>query len=254
MDKLKKYLLRHKANLDVDVPASDTWETIGSQLSDASPETGFATKAGLPARSGFSIWVVRSAVAACVIALAGAGLWLVIKKNKVPFDTAKYDSGPVKREPAPGKEKIENTPGAEVKAPGKDLARNNAKPKQARHKARSQKPAELSDEVDVIDKSYSSLIDYQLKKLRTTPLYAENASYFSFYVEQFKQMDQDEQQVRNDIKMYGLTNEFLEQLINVYQQKLNVLKNLQTEINKMNNKVREKQAPSEKAEVHYLDI
>ncbi len=67
-------------------------------------------------------------------------------------------------------------------------------------------------------------------------------------------MDQDEQAVRNDIKTYGLTSEFLEQLINVYQQKLDVLKNLQTEINKMNNKVREKQAPSEKPEVHYLDI
>jgi len=90
--------------------------------------------------------------------------------------------------------------------------------------------------------------------LRATPLYAENSSYFSFYVEQFKQMDQDEQAVRNHIKAYGLTNEFLEQLINVYQQKLNVLKNLETEVNKMNNKVKEKQAPSNKTEVHYLDI
>jgi hypothetical protein len=40
----------------------------------------------------------------------------------------------------------------------------------------------------------------------------------------------------------------------VYHQKIKLLKNLQTEINKMNNKVREKQAPSEKTEVHYLDI
>jgi hypothetical protein len=67
-------------------------------------------------------------------------------------------------------------------------------------------------------------------------------------------MDRDERQVRNDIKAYGLTNEFLEQLINVYQQKLTLLKNLQTEVNKMNNKVREKQSPSEKTEVHYLNI
>jgi RNA polymerase sigma factor (sigma-70 family) len=39
-----------------------------------------------------------------------------------------------------------------------------------------------------------------------------------------------------------------------HKQKLDVLKNLQTEINKMNNKVREKQAPAEKPEVHYLNI
>ena len=67
-------------------------------------------------------------------------------------------------------------------------------------------------------------------------------------------MDQDEQAVRNDIKTYGLNTEFLEQLINVYQQKLNLLKNLEAEINKMNNKVREKQARSATPEVHYLDI
>jgi hypothetical protein len=255
MDKLKEYLLRHKADLDVDSPASDTWENMGSKMSDESDQPGFATK------PGFSTWVVRYAVAACVIALAGAGLWLVIKNNKAPSDTAKQDSPTIKREPAPGKEKIESTLGNEENTlrqegntPGKDIARHTSKPKQARHKARSQKPSEVSDEIDIIDKSYSKLIDFELRKLRTTPLYAENSSYFSFYVEQFKQMDQDEQAVRNDIKTYGLTNEFLEQLINVYQQKLNVLKNLQTEINKMNNKVRGKQTPSEKAEVHYLNI
>ena len=248
MDKLKDYLLRHKADLDVDSPASDTWENIGSKVPDESQQTRFGS------RPGFSTWVVRYAVAACVIALAGAGLWLVIKNNKAPSDTAKNNGGTVKRAPAPGKEKIESIPRKEEKTPGKDIARNTVTPKLRAHKARSQKSAVSTDEIDIIDKSYSKLIDYELTKLRATPLYAENGSYFSFYVEQFKQMDQDEQAVRNDIKTYGMSNEMLEQLINVYQQKLNVLKNLQTEVNKMNNKVRGKQAPSEKAEVHYLNI
>jgi hypothetical protein len=254
MDKLKEYLLRHKADLDVDSPASDTWETIGSKMSDGSHRPGFRAKSGFPVKPGFSTRVVRYAVAACVIALAGAGLWLVIKNNKAPLDIAKHNSGTIKREPVPGKEKIENTPRKEGRTPDKEIARDTSKPKQARDKAKYQKPAELSGEIAIIDKSYSSLIGYQLRKLRATPLYAENSSYFSFYVDQFKQMDQDEQEVRNEIKMVGLTNEFLEQLINVYQQKLNVLKNLQTEVNKMNNKVREKQAPSDSAEVHYLNI
>ena len=246
MDKLKEYLLRHKADLDVDSPTSDTWEYIESGMADESRQTGFVTK------SGFSGWIVRTAVAACVIALAGAGLWLVIKNNKVSSDTAKQNSEAIKRDS--GKEKIENTLRKEEKVPGNDIARNTSKPKEVRHKAKSQKPPEVSDEIAVIDKSYSKLIDYELRKLRVTPLYAENSSYFSFYIEQFKQMDQDEQAVRNTIKAYGLTSEFLEQLINVYQQKLNLLKSLQTEVNKMNNKVREKQAPSGKPEVHYLDI
>jgi len=264
MDKLKEYLLHYKADLDVDSPAGDTWEKIGSKIPDESYQTGLTTKSGMRSRSGFSTWVVRYAVAACVIALAGAGLWLVIKNNKAPSDTAKHNGGTIKGEPAPGeparraplpgKEKIENSLGKEEKTPGKDIARNSSTPKQAHRKARPSKPAAPADEIEIIDKSYSRLIDYELTKLRATPLYAENGSYFSFYVEQFKQMDQDEQEVRSDIKAVGLTNEFLEQLINVYQQKLNLLKNLQTEVNKMNNKVRGKQAPSDKTEVHYLNI
>jgi hypothetical protein len=230
MDKLKDYLLLHKADLDVDSPANDTWEHIESKIADRPDQPGIATR------------VLRYAAAACVIALAGVGLWMAINIEAI------------KKEPVPGKEKIETTLRKEEKTPDKDLVRNTSKPKQVRYKARSQKPAKSSYEIDIIDKSYSSLIDYQLRKLRTTPLYAENGSYFSFYVEQLKQMDQDEQEVRNDIKTYGLTTEFLGQLINVYQQKLNLLKNLQAEINKMNNKVKEKQAPSEKAEVHYLNI
>jgi len=237
MDKLKDYLQRHKANLDVDSPASDTWEQFGSKL---------------PARSGFPKWVVRYAAAACVIALAGAGLWLVIRDNhKKPADVAKYPGGTAKQDSG---KMVETATPKEENAPIRDIVKSAPKPGRVRHKARVQRPGESSDEIAAIDKGYSSLINFQLKKLRATPLYAENSQYFSFYVEQFKQMDQDERDVRKDIKTYGLTSEFLEQLINVYQQKLNVLKNLQTEINKMNNKVREKQSPLEKVEVHYLNI
>jgi hypothetical protein len=276
MDKLKEYLLRHKADLDVDSPADDTWETIGSKMSDETRQTRPGTGSGFPERSVVSSWRIRYAAAACLIVLAGAGAWLVIRNSNVPSDTTKVNRGMSKREPAPGA-----TPGTTAAAPGttaagtdsgtdsgtastprppSDLAQSSSgakrgvNAKQSRRKAGLPKPVELSDQVDLIDKSYSSLIDFQLKKLRATPLYAENGSYFSFYVEQFKQMDQDEQSVRNDIKRYGLTNEFLEQLINVYQQKLNVLKNLETEINKMNNKVREKQSPRVQPELHYLNI
>jgi hypothetical protein len=254
MDKLKEYLLRHRADLDVDSPANDTWDKIGSKMSDETDQTRVAMERGFPARSGFSRWVVRVAAAACVVALAGTGLWLLFKDNKAPSGTAKYDSGTIKKEQAPGKERIEDSLRKVEDTPDKEIARNTSKSKQSPHKTKPSKPKESSDEVTVIDKSYSKLIDYQLKKLRATPLYAENGSYFSFYTEQFKEMDQDEQAVRNDIKTYGLNTEFLEQLINVYQQKLNLLKNLEAEINKMNNKVREKQTPSERPEVHYLNI
>jgi hypothetical protein len=228
MDKLKEYLLLHKAGLDVDTPASESWDTIGSKI---------------PARSRIPLWIGK--YAAALIVLAGTSLWLIVGEHKapretakqdrgavIPADSSKYDSGALAKERGTGTMKMEDSGRKAALVPDEDAA----------------------EAIDRIDKSYSSLIDYQLKKLRTTPLYAENGSYFSFYVNQFKQMDRDEQEVRDAIKTYGLTNEFLEQLINVYQQKLNLLKNLQTEINKMNNKVREKQSPLEKPEVHYLNI
>ena len=261
MDKLKEYLVRHRADLDVDSPASDTWEHIGSRTS---------------ARSGLVRWV-RYAAVACVIALAGVGLWLVTRDNKAPADTAKHNvptkigdaarAGSTSAAPehaAPGYAvtghavtghavpEREKTSREEEKT--SDAAVAASTPKRVQHKARPPKREEPADEIDAIDKSYSSLIDYQLRTLRATPLYAENGDYFSFYVEQFKEMDNDEKQVRKDISVYGLTSEFLEQLINVYQQKLNLLKNLQAEVNKMNNKVREKQSPTAKTEVHYLNI
>jgi len=235
MDKLKEYLLSHQAELDVDPPANDCWENIASKLRPG---------------PGFSRRVIWYAAAACVIALAGAGLWMVMQGKKGSADIAKHVTEGVEKGAANG---VAHGPKVDV---GQGPAKGGAEEAGGRrHKARARRrPAERPDEIEAIDKSYSSLIDYQLKKLRATPLYAEDGHYFSFYTEQFKQMDRDEQQVRNDIKTYGLTGEFLEQLINVYQQKLNVLKNLQTEINKMNNKVREKQSPSGKAEVHYLNI
>lgn len=252
MDKLKEYLLRRKADLDVDSPANDTWDSIRPKIADEQDRTGLVTKPAFTTRPGFPTWIVRYVAAASIIALAGAGLWLLMKDNKAPADTAKHNSSTIIRDS--GRETIENTIREEEKSPIKDMARSTSIPKRVKQKARSRKPPESSDEIDAIDKNYSSLIDYELRKLRAIPLYAENGSYFSFYVEQFKQMDQDEQQVRSDIKTYGLTGEFLQQLINVYQQKLNVLKDLQMEINKMNNKVMEKEGPSQKAEVHYLNI
>lgn len=242
MDKLKDYLLHHRSELDVDSPASDTWEY---PLVPTRP----------PSEGGSVGRFVRYGVAACVIVLTGIGLWLVFRGGKEPAGAVVRAR--VVSEPSREKDTIENPRLRGEKMPEADIARNAAAPKRVQRKRKSQRPApaaDASDAIGAIDKSYSRLIHYQLKKLRATPLYAENGSYFSFYVEQFKQMDQDEQQVRNDIKTYGLTSEFLEQLINVYQQKLNVLKNLETEINKMNNKVREKAAPSTKTEVFYLDI
>ncbi|HVS97286.1 MAG TPA: hypothetical protein VHE54_12415 [Puia sp.] len=286
MDNLKEYLLLHKKELDVDSPAADGWEDIASRLEDNPPtqEPGPAREADprpgteVRAKSRNLRRLVWYAAAACVIALAGVGSWLVIREKKAAADVVKTesaagtkemraagDAGAAEGTGAAGDAgaaggtgaagaKIDSQGAQHGRSAGAMAAQSPVGRTLAPHKAGAGHEAGMPDEIAAIDKSYSTLIDYQLKKLRAMPLYAENGAYFSFYVEQFKQMDRDEQAVRNDIKTYGLTGEFLEQMINVYQEKLNILKNLQTEINKMNNKVREKQSPTAMSQVHYLNI
>ena len=54
-------------------------------------------------------------------------------------------------------------------------------------------------------------------------------------------MDEDEMLLKKDIESYGMNDQLLEALINIYQQKLNLLKILKAEIHKMNKTTKEKQ-------------
>ena len=82
--------------------------------------------------------------------------------------------------------------------------------------------------------NYEQLVSYQLDQIRSTPIYAESPGYFSGFKEQLEQMDSDDAQLKKDIAQYGMNAAMLDQIINVYQQKLNLLKGLQKEIQKMN--------------------
>src|SRR5262249_39576226 len=123
MDKLKEYLLRHKADLDVDSPAGDTWDHIAPGL-----------RSGAPRRT---VWY---AAAACVIALTGLGLWLVVKDRKTPADSAKYNQPATVKEPAPGKEKPEDSLRKQGSMPERDIVRNTPPSKRPVHKAGTRKP------------------------------------------------------------------------------------------------------------------
>lgn len=67
-------------------------------------------------------------------------------------------------------------------------------------------------------------------------------------------MEKDESDIKKQIIAHGLTDELLEQLINIYQQKLNVLKQLQTEINKTNSRYLQTNPVSEITKTSFLNI
>ncbi len=114
MDKLKNICSVTKRSSTLDAPADDTWESIESKMSVV-PKTRHSTR------------IVRFAAAACLIALAGVGLWLVIKDRKTQIDTAKQSNPLFRRWKAQGRNPPANT-----------IHHNNPKPKQ---KTRSQDPS-----------------------------------------------------------------------------------------------------------------
>jgi hypothetical protein len=79
----------------------------------------------------------------------------------------------------------------------------------------------------------------QLKKLEATPIHVESPGYFHAFKKEWYDMEKDEKKIKDDIRLYGLNDRALEQFIQLYQQKLLMLKQLQEEINKMNNRAQQ---------------
>jgi hypothetical protein len=235
MDKLKKYFKDNEASMKVDVPDENSiWGRI---------ESGSIEKHSNP---NWILLVMRYAAAACFILLIGLGLLFILKDKEKPVKQAEVvkDIPPV----------INDTARNAINQPV--ITETTMIKKAPNFPAKHPKDENIlpEDEVDKIGKSYTSLINLQLKRLRTTAVYAESPGYFNDFKLQLKQMDKDEAMIRSDMKLYGFSDQLLEQLINVYQQKLNLLKNLQAAINKMNNGVKEKEQPSEQAPSYYIHI
>jgi hypothetical protein len=105
-----------------------------------------------------------------------------------------------------------------------------------------------------VENSFTQVINLQKAKVNTTPLIAENPGYFNDFAIEMKRMERDEQSIKRDIRKSGLTDELLDQLINVYQQKLNMLKQLQNEIHKTNNRFKQNRGPVDSTKPYFLNI
>jgi len=226
MDKLKTYFRENEASMQVEEPDENRlWERI---------EAGGAKKTAGRNR----VLIIRYAAAACVILLAGAGWMFFMKGDNKPVQPPVI----VKNNPPVANDtpRVNPPPVAFKKMP---TIKNSVLP-----------DIRPEDEAEKIGQSYAHIINVQLTRLRATAIYTEGPGYFAGFKRQLNQMDKDEALLRSDIKRYGLNDELLEQLINVYQQKLNLLKTLQTAINKMNNKVKEKQRSPGQVYLYHINI
>jgi hypothetical protein len=237
MDELKKYLQQHRDEMDVDAPADQLLQRI--QMQTAGKKKG-----------KLYTMLLRYAAVACVLAAIVLGSrWLMKTADKKYIDTVtiekttptKDTAGTLKNEPVA--DTINNIAAVTVKNEPV-LSKKTGRKKQAL-------PYLIMNSFEY---NYSQLVNLQLKNIRNTPVYGEAPGYFDGFKKTLVQIEGDELSIKKHIKAAGLNDALLEQLINVYQEKLNVLKNLQHEINKMNKKLKDSQQPSDTLTAHYINI
>jgi hypothetical protein len=223
MDDFKKYMQQHAHQMDFDEPGEAVWKNITAKTKKPKP-------------GSHVLLYLRIAAAACLIILAGFVFLLLPKKqqdvvtNKVPQHKEVTKPAQViiqNREPI-----LSNREADLVKQPyERPVTRRLSRKKTATVK-KEQLVVPMHQQPDAfvlqnIESDFSQLINIQLNKVRSLPLYAEGPEYYSEFKKQFQQLEEDEKELKKTIQKEGLGNDNLENLINICQQKLNLLKLLQ---------------------------
>ncbi|MBN8837539.1 MAG: hypothetical protein J0I09_09785 [Sphingobacteriia bacterium] len=248
MDKLKEHIQSNRQALDTKHPSDAVWAGIQKELSVQDTKI-------------VSIKAIRWIAAACILLAAGI-FWLnAPRQHKLQSDTVNnFARQPLKETvlpPVSEQDAQHNNDVAEAisEQPLKHSLKKTGTEKQVAQKNNSlHNNEEVENTLHSLQNSFVTIINFQRSKINATPIYAEGPVYFRDFTLRFKQMEKDESDIKKQIIAHGLTDELLEQLINIYQQKLNVLKQLQTEINKTNSRYLQTNPVSEITKTSFLNI
>lgn len=202
--------------------------------------------------------VTRWAAAACILALAGIGAWYVFgnKSNTNTQTVAKIETAkPQPTQPA----LIQNEPRTIEKNESTVTA------KTTEHHLKNNNPITHNQQQQVndpealntlhnIESSFTQVINLQRDRVSSIPMFAETPEYFNDFKIQIRQMEKDEKVIKSDIAKRGMNDALLDQLINLYQQKLNTLKQLQIEMNKTNNRYKQNRGPVDSTKTYFLNL
>ncbi len=242
MDELKKYLLAQKETLESDEPSDKVWS--GIQASFEAPVRSVAIR--------------KWAIAASVILLAGLGILLLNKSNRTESTIVRSTHQEII--PSVIEEKDSIIKKVETELASVDKQKLN---KQKNYPAASlittiHSVDELNEsdhsKMNLMEASFTQVINLQKARISTTPIYAESPNYFKDFHLQLQQMEKDEKQIKSYIQKNGMSDELLDQLINVYQQKLNMLKLLQTEMQKLNSRYKQNRPAVDTMKTYFLNL
>jgi len=261
MDELKKYIQNNQEALDCEEPAPMVWENIQAQLKPAPKIIRV-------------IQLVQWAVAACFIGLLGMGGWYflqepTIKKagNQVTNKVENKAENEIAKDKSAEEKKLivipnstENKTTAPVLAKQENQVLNKQRviatiPANSSAAYTSTEPIAISlAAYNDLESSFTQVINLQKARISTYPMYAESADYFKDFNIQIKQMEKEEKDIKSSISKSGINNDLLDQLINLYQQKLTILKQLQLEMNKTNNRFKQNRGPVDTTRSYFLSI
>ena len=254
MDDFKQHIQQHLDELDIDEPNGEHWENIHQQL--------------FPKKKWVISMAVRWMAAACFVLLVGIGFFLLDKdsnpKQMVVYPSIKKEvkSNTIQPASTTTNDKEEgsvNVRGLEpISQKETVIASTDERKEFAVQKKHPKTKTDYVAEKTLLglESSFTQVINLEKERINTTPLNAEDPSYFKDFNQRMKEMETDEAIIKLDIKKRGITDELLDRLINIYQQKLNVLKQLQTEIQKTNNRYKQsrQQAQTDNQKTYFLNI
>ncbi len=244
MDELKKYIQNHAEELDLDEPRPQVWQNIQRETQPVK-------------KTSVVMMITRWAAAACILALAGIGAWYVFgnRNNRNTQTIAKIEiakpqptqTAPVQNEPVIiGKNESSVTARIENHSKNNNPATHNTQ--------QLVNDPEALNTLHNIESSFTQVINLQRDRVSSIPMYAETPEYFSDFKIQIRQMEKDEKVIKSDIAKRGMNDQLLDQLINLYQQKLNTLKQLQIEMNNTNNRYKQNRGPVDSTKTYFLNL
>jgi hypothetical protein len=250
MDDLKRYLQQQRERLDTEEPGEVVWEQVRQVLHPKKVKT-------IPL-------YIKWMAAACIVAMAGIAIYISIQ-NKTKDRTGtpvvagnKHQHIDSNHKQAPTPEDIQPPVAVTTDKENKDPAITSS-PLPKRKAPRPPAPVKKTTAppaygFEAVEASYASMLGIQLERLRNQPIYAENAEYFHSFKKEFVDLGNEEEQVKRRIKDNGMRDEDLDDLISIYQEKINVLKQLQFEINKMNNRVKQADPSINRQQPSYINL
>lgn len=248
MDEFKKYIQQHKSALDQDEPGKEVWDAIQRKT----------TSTQAPVKQ---IRFVQWLAAACIILLMGIGGWyffsdhIAIPLPTIAKATIKPEASQNRKVTPPIKEQEEKIAAL---VPERNT-KTKASPKSKQNDLEPTKSVPVNNPAALallqsVESSFTQVINLQRDRVSSIPMYAESAEYFKEFKVQLQQMEKDEKAIKSDITKQGLNDALLDQLINLYQQKLGLLKQLQAEMNKTNNRYRLNRAPIDSTRSYFLNL